>query len=103
MKTIKHNGKTLLISSPEERAIHLIASDKIIKRSDLREGSGKRSHYAVDTARIPGTVEAGSYFIKEYPKQYPKFVRDFIKNNPRVNYVLYDDRGAAKRLSTKLK
>lgn len=103
MKTIKHNGKTLNISAMDERAIHLIANAKIIKRSDLNEGSGKRSHYAVDTAKIPGTIEASASHVKIRPSKFPKFVRDFVKNNPRVTYVVFDDHGAAKRLSAKLR
>ena len=104
MQTIKHNGKTLKINAAQERVINLVAECGVMRVSDLAEGSGRRTRYSCDLESIPsyplGTAYAES--VRKYPELYPKSVRKFVADNPRVQRVVYDRRGKCKRLARKL-
>lgn len=102
MKTIKHNGKTIQISAPMERAIEHIARHRVVKASDLAEGTGRRTCYNIDIDKIPGTESAHRETVQKMPHLYPAFVVKFAKNNPRVERIVFDDRGKAKRIGGKL-
>ena len=104
MQTIKHNGKILKINAAQERVIQLVAEYSVMRVSDLAEGSGRRTRYACDIDFIPGRPLEITYAenVRKYPEFYPKSVRKFVADNPRVQRVVFDRRGKCKRMARKL-
>ena len=103
METIKHNGKILQIDAPTERALRIIAKRKIVKFSDLAEGKGRGMGYNFNDKILE--ICGGSLAYRSNIPHYasaPKFVVDFCEAHPRVQRVVWDDKGKVRRIVAKL-
>jgi len=100
-KIVKINRRTVSVDAPTERALRHVAGN-VCAISEFAEGSGRRTRYNTCPLTIPGTRYAHAELIKEGLINCPEKVKQFVRDNPRVRTVIWDDRGAAARIVKKL-